>query len=70
MLSARKPSREANPLSRVQIENCKEEKVVSMYSKDQVYGGLREFSFEELRAEDIKKKYKSVDKGIVVLTHS
>lgn len=41
-----------------------------MYSKDQVYGGLREFSFEELRAEDIKKKYKSVDKGIVVLTHS
>lgn len=62
VLSARKPSREANPLSRVQIENCKEEKVVSMYSKDQVYGGLREFSFEELRAEDIKKKYKSVDK--------
>ncbi|XP_078263236.1 mitotic checkpoint serine/threonine-protein kinase BUB1 beta [Rhinoraja longicauda] len=62
VLSARKPSKEANPLSRVQTENCKEEKAVSMYSKDQVYGGLLEFSFEELRAEAIKKKYKAFQK--------
>ncbi|XP_069773227.1 mitotic checkpoint serine/threonine-protein kinase BUB1 beta isoform X2 [Narcine bancroftii] len=62
VLSARKPSKEANPLTRVQIQNCKEEKtVISMYSKDRVYAGLREFSFEELRAEELKKKYKSAN---------
>ncbi|XP_051874357.1 mitotic checkpoint serine/threonine-protein kinase BUB1 beta [Pristis pectinata] len=63
VLSARKPSKEANPLARVQLQNCKEEKmVVSMYSKDKVYAGLREFSFEELRAEEFKKKYKAICK--------
>ncbi|XP_041069750.1 mitotic checkpoint serine/threonine-protein kinase BUB1 beta [Carcharodon carcharias] len=59
VLSARKPSKELNPLLRVQVQNCKEEKEVSMYSKDQIYAGLREFSFEELRAEEFKKKYKA-----------
>ncbi|XP_078089581.1 mitotic checkpoint serine/threonine-protein kinase BUB1 beta isoform X1 [Mustelus asterias] len=59
VLSARKPSKELNPLLRVQVENCEENKEVSMYSKDQIYAGLREFSFEELRAEEFKKKYKA-----------
>ncbi|XP_067847347.1 mitotic checkpoint serine/threonine-protein kinase BUB1 beta [Heptranchias perlo] len=59
-LSARKPCKEVNPLARVQVQNCKEEKKeVSMYSKDQIYAGLREFSFEELRAEEFKKRYKA-----------
>ncbi|XP_067895694.1 mitotic checkpoint serine/threonine-protein kinase BUB1 beta isoform X2 [Heterodontus francisci] len=59
VLSARKPSKELNPLVRVQVQNCNEKKEVSMYSKDQIYAGLREFSFEELRAEEFKKKYKA-----------
>ncbi|XP_048456413.1 mitotic checkpoint serine/threonine-protein kinase BUB1 beta [Rhincodon typus] len=59
VLSARKPSKELNPLIRVQLQNCNENKEVSMYSKDQIYAGLREFSFEELRAEEFKKKYKA-----------
>ncbi|XP_072425350.1 mitotic checkpoint serine/threonine-protein kinase BUB1 beta [Chiloscyllium punctatum] len=59
VLSARKPSKELNPLTRVQVQNCNENKEVSMYSKDQIYAGLREFSFEELRAEEFKKKYKA-----------
>ncbi|XP_072121511.1 mitotic checkpoint serine/threonine-protein kinase BUB1 beta isoform X3 [Mobula birostris] len=63
VLSARKPSKETNPLARVQLQNCKEEEtVVSMYSKDRVYAGLREFSFEELRAEEFKAKYKAICK--------
>ncbi|XP_078089583.1 mitotic checkpoint serine/threonine-protein kinase BUB1 beta isoform X2 [Mustelus asterias] len=64
VLSARKPSKELNPLLRVQVENCEENKEVSMYSKDQIYAGLREFSFEELRAEEFKKKYKARIKDI------
>uniref|UniRef100_UPI00398F312D mitotic checkpoint serine/threonine-protein kinase BUB1 beta n=1 Tax=Pristiophorus japonicus TaxID=55135 RepID=UPI00398F312D len=60
VLSTRKPREEVNPLARVQVQNCKEEKKeVSMYSKDKIYAGLGEFSFEELRAEAFKKKYKA-----------
>ncbi|GCB65991.1 mitotic checkpoint serine/threonine-protein kinase BUB1 beta [Scyliorhinus torazame] len=56
VLSARKPSKELNPLLRVQVENCKGRKEVPMYSKDKIYAGMREFSFEEFRAEELKIK--------------
>ncbi|XP_072284388.1 mitotic checkpoint serine/threonine-protein kinase BUB1 beta isoform X2 [Pyxicephalus adspersus] len=50
VLSARKPSKEEDPLQRLQNSSqAKEEKV--MYCKNKVYAGMEEFSIEEIRAE-------------------
>ncbi|XP_007891382.2 mitotic checkpoint serine/threonine-protein kinase BUB1 beta [Callorhinchus milii] len=59
VLSSRKPSEAVNPFIRLQAQDCEEEqKQKSMYLKEKVNAGLCEFSFEELRAEEFKKKYK------------
>ncbi|XP_018414760.1 PREDICTED: mitotic checkpoint serine/threonine-protein kinase BUB1 beta [Nanorana parkeri] len=50
VLSARKHSKEEDPLQRLQSSTQgKEEKV--MYCKNKVYAGMEEFSIEEIRAE-------------------
>ncbi|XP_069493618.1 mitotic checkpoint serine/threonine-protein kinase BUB1 beta [Ambystoma mexicanum] len=55
VLSARKPTQDDDPLQRVQ--SCSKNKgEEAMYCKSKVYGGLDEYSFEEIRAEIHMKK--------------
>ncbi|KAJ8399141.1 hypothetical protein AAFF_G00415200 [Aldrovandia affinis] len=61
VLSARKPSKEENPLNRLQ-EHQQQQQVAgqtqeqSMYCKELLFSGVIEFCFEELRAEHFRKK--------------
>ncbi|XP_063296276.1 mitotic checkpoint serine/threonine-protein kinase BUB1 beta [Pelobates fuscus] len=50
VLSTRKPSKEEDPLQRVQKSSEGKEEMV-MYCKSKVYAGMEEFSLEEIRAE-------------------
>ncbi|XP_068109536.1 mitotic checkpoint serine/threonine-protein kinase BUB1 beta isoform X2 [Hyperolius riggenbachi] len=50
VLSARKPSKEEDPLQRLQ-SSSQEKKEVAMYCKDKIFAGVEEFTFEEIRAE-------------------
>lgn len=50
VLSARKPSKEEDPLQRLQSSTQGKEEMV-MYCKNKVYAGVEEFSIEEIRAE-------------------
>ncbi|XP_077986144.1 uncharacterized protein LOC144440632 [Glandiceps talaboti] len=56
-LSARKPDKPINPLSHLTMKREESDKVFQpMYCKDMVYAGVREMSFEELRAVRHKEK--------------
>ncbi|KAM5129878.1 mitotic checkpoint serine/threonine-protein kinase BUB1 beta [Mantella aurantiaca] len=50
VLSARKPSKEEDPLQRLQSSTHGKEEMV-MYCKNKIYAGVEEFSIEEIRAE-------------------
>ncbi|XP_073422846.1 mitotic checkpoint serine/threonine-protein kinase BUB1 beta [Dendrobates tinctorius] len=50
VLSSRKPSKEEDPLQRLQSNSQGKEEMV-MYCKSKIYAGVDEFSLEEIRAE-------------------
>lgn len=62
VLSARKPSKEDDPLQRLQSSTQGKEKV--MYCKNKIYAGVEEFSIEEIRAEMYRAKIRKKREGI------